>query len=51
MVPRHYSCTCVKTEGGEPMGKLNSLECRHVSLKGSCRLLQTSQRQGIRDAQ
>lgn len=27
------------------MGKLKSLERRHVSLKGSCRLLQTRQRQ------
>jgi hypothetical protein len=33
------------------MGKRNRLERRQVSLKGSCRLLQTSQPQGIREAQ
>jgi hypothetical protein len=33
------------------MRKLNSLERRHVSLKGSCCLLQTRQRQDISDAQ
>jgi hypothetical protein len=47
----HYSRTCVEAEGGDPMRKLNSLERRHVSLKSSCCLLQTRQRQDISDTQ
>src|SRR5713101_5516178 len=49
MLGRRYSKRV--EEGGDPMEQLNSLERRQVSLKGSCRLLQTSQRQALSDAQ